>query len=84
MPKNTSSQRNPVRILNPVERAWLAGVVDGEGSIFISRVTKEKRRDWKDKWEYKGSPSVLRGILPQILPYLLIKREVAGDDVEIP
>ncbi len=107
-----------VRILSPVERAWLAGVIDGEGSIFISRVlvksgysrrgffykaflsvsnsnedlvrrvrevigagyvgvTIERRRDWKDKWEYKGSPSVLRSILPQILPYLVIKEEVA-------
>ncbi len=112
------AQRSTVRILSPVERAWLAGVIDGEGSIFIARVlvksgysrrgffykaflsvansnedivrrirevigmgfvglTIEKRRDWRDKWEYKGSPSVLRGILPQILPYLIIKQEVA-------
>jgi hypothetical protein len=103
---------------SPVEKAWLAGVIDGEGSIFISKVvvrsgysrrgffyraflsvsnsnedfvrrirevigmgyvglTIERRRDWKDKWEYKGSPSVLRAILPQILPYLVIKEEVA-------
>ena len=27
--------------------------------------------------EYKGSGSALRGILPQILPYLVIKKEVA-------
>lgn len=118
MPKHSSPQRIVVRILSPVERAWLAGVIDGEGSIFISRIvassgysrrgffykaflsvansnedfvrrikevigmgyvglTIERRRDWKDKWEYKGSPSVLRGILPQILPFLVIKQEVA-------
>jgi hypothetical protein len=102
--------------LKPVERAWLAGIIDGEGSIYIAKVknkktrrgfsympylsvsnsnfelvarvrevigrgyvgTKgEKRGDWKDGCEYKGSGSALRGILPQILPYLVIKREVA-------
>ena len=109
-----------VRILTEVEKAWLAGVIDGEGSIFISKVTPKKFRyrrgffyrpelsvansnpallarvreivgkgyfgrdketkqnpTWKDKWQYKGSGQVLRGILPQILPYLTIKREVA-------
>jgi len=110
------AQQTGVRVLSPVERAWLAGVIDGEGSIYISKVIaihskrgfvympylsvsnsnydfvakvretigrgyvgtkKEKRFDWKDGCEYKGSGSVLRGILPQILPHLLIKKEVA-------
>jgi hypothetical protein len=38
---------------------------------------EEKRFGWKDGCEYKGSGSALRGILPQILPYLVIKKEVA-------
>lgn len=104
--------------MNEVERAWLAAVIDGEGSIFINKLVRgpaagsrrgfvyvpaislsssnewfarkvretigkgsvsfieEKRLDWKDKWYYSGSTSVLRGLLPQLLPYLLIKRQV--------
>ena len=105
-----------VRLLTPIERTWLAGVIDGEGSIYISKVKdkrsrrgffykpflsvsnsdtnlvskvreiigagfvgtkKEKRFDWKDRCEFKGQGSVLRGVLPQILPHLVIKQEVA-------
>lgn len=110
------ARQNVVRTLSPVEKAWLAGVIDGEGSIYISKVKalhskrgfvympylsvsnsnydfvakvreiigrgyvgtkREKRFDWKDGCEYKGSGSVLRRILPQILPHLVIKQEVA-------
>jgi len=113
MPKNTGSV---IRVLSPIERAWLAGIIDGEGSVYISKVKAERRKrgfvympymsvsnsnyelvakvrevigkgfvgtkketrfDWKDGTEYKGSASVLRGILPQILPYLVIKKEIA-------
>jgi len=113
---NIRNVSSVTRSLSPVERAWLAGVIDGEGSIYISRVKvkhskrgfvytaylsasnsnyefvakvrdvigrgyvgikKEKRLDWRDGCEYKGSASILRGILPQILPHLVIKREVA-------
>ncbi len=114
---------NGVRILSDTEKSWLAGVIDGEGSIFISKVTKKKgysrrgffyrpmlsvgnanssflfrvreiigkgyvgmdkegRRDWKDKWQYKGTRQVLRGILPQVLPYLVVKRKVAEKMLE--
>jgi hypothetical protein len=38
---------------------------------------KQKNQEWKDKWQYNGASGVLRGILPQILPLLLIKKEVA-------
>jgi LAGLIDADG DNA endonuclease family protein len=111
-----------VRILTAVERAWLAGVIDGEGSILISRIAatrysrrgffykpklevansnkefvdrvlsvigkgsvnlcKEKNPEWKDKWQYNGASGVLRGILPQILPHLLVKRAVAEKMLE--
>jgi len=110
-----------VRLLSDVERAWLAGVVDGEGSIFITKLApklhpryrrgffyraelsvansdprllarvrdvvgkgyfgldKERSQNpkWRDKWQYKGSGLVLRGILPQILPYMTVKRRNA-------
>lgn len=110
--------RNGVRLLSDVEKAWLAGVIDGEGSIFLSKLThgnwryrrgfiyvpalkvsnsnrafsnkvrdtigkgsvnfvEEKRSRWKDRWDYTGSGFVLRGLLPQILPHMLVKREVA-------
>ncbi len=112
------SQLHGVRRLSDIEKAWLAGVIDGEGSIFISKISpkksryrrgffyrpeltvancnssflnkvreiigkgflgmdKEKNPRWKDKWQYRGSGLVLRGILPQILPNLVVKREVA-------
>ena len=33
-----------VRLLTHVERAWLAGVIDGEGSIYISKVKAKKSK----------------------------------------
>ncbi len=48
--------------------------VIGKGSVDLD---KEKNPQWKDKWQYSGSSLVLRGLLPQILPHLVIKREVA-------
>ncbi len=105
-----------VRKLSELEKAWLAGVIDGEGSIFVAKVkgaqhrrgfiyvpllkidnsnrafvnkiqdmigkgsvhfVEENRSGWKDRWEYNGSSHVLRELLPQLLPYLLVKREVA-------
>ncbi len=118
--KNLQSR---VRTLTEVERAWLAGVIDGEGSILISRIapkkghyrrgfyyraaleisnsnplfvkrvveligkgsaalTKEKCLAWKDKWQYQGSSFVLKAILPQVLPYLVVKRKVAEKMLE--
>ncbi len=115
-PEKTTAE---VRVLTEVERAWLAGVIDSEGSVFISKVNPRKIRYrrgffyrpelsvansdprllarvreligkgyygrdksnqnpiWKDKWQYKGSGTVLRRVLPQILPYLTVKRAVA-------
>ncbi|MGA2663363.1 MAG: hypothetical protein ABSF83_00260 [Nitrososphaerales archaeon] len=109
----------PPRQLNEVEKAWLAGVIDGEGSIFIVKLTRglaaqkrrgftyvpainlsssseafakkvrevigrgsvnfieEKRYEWKDKWYYRGAGMVVRGLLPQLVPHLLIKKEAA-------
>jgi hypothetical protein len=112
-----------VRILSELEKAWLAGVIDGEGSILVSRIAprkghyrrgfyysakleiancneaflrkvadligkgsvcliKEKRLLWRDRWQYTGSSIVLKGILPQVLPYLLVKRRVAEKMLE--
>lgn len=98
------------------ERAWLAGVIDGEGAIYLSRVSdprtrrgfmyvpvlsisncdrfflirvgetigegtvqlaKRATKRWKTKWVYAASAGVLRVILPQILPYLIVKRRQA-------
>jgi hypothetical protein len=109
----------PPRQLNEIERAWLAGVIDGEGSIFLVKLTgglaaktrrgyiyvpvislgssseafarkvkeiigkgsvnfiEERRLNWKDKWYYRCGGLVVRGLLPQLVPCLLIKREVA-------
>jgi hypothetical protein len=107
--------------LDELERAWLAGVVDGEGSIFLSkvfdrayrrgfyylpqfsisnsngkfliRITKvigegtvhraRKGRDrTKTRWEYLASVGVLRAILPQILPYMIVKKSHAEEMLE--
>jgi hypothetical protein len=115
-PKDESqvaSREIVVRPLSLVESAWLAGVIDGEGSILISKVLetrgysrrgffykpklervlavigkgsvnfcKEKNQKWNDKWQYSGSSGVLRGLLPQILSLLLVKRGVAGKMLE--
>jgi hypothetical protein len=109
----------PPRQLNDIEWMWLAGVIDGEGSIYIVKLTRglaakgrrgfsyiavislsssseefarkvreiigkgsvnfteEKRLNWKEKWYYRCGGLVVRGLLPQLLPHLLIKREVA-------
>ncbi len=112
------SVKGGVRCLSEVEKAWLAGVIDGEGSIFLSKLShgsweyrrgfiyvaalslsnsneafvrkireiigkgavnlvKEDRLDWKDKWMYRGTGLTLRGLLPQLLSHLVIKRELA-------
>ena len=109
----------PPRQLNETEMAWLAGVIDGEGSIFLVKLLgglasksrrgfiyvpaislsssseafarkvkeiigkgsvnfiEEKRLNWKDRWCYRCGGLVVRGLLPQLVPHLLIKREVA-------
>jgi hypothetical protein len=117
---NPVTPTTEVRSLSNVERAWLAGVIDGEGSIFVAKIasvkgslrrdffyrpalevsnsnrefvekvrsvigkgwigcTKEKRGMWKDKWQYEGSSRVLKALLPQLLPHLVLKREVARE-----
>jgi hypothetical protein len=102
------------RTLSEAEKAWLAGVIDGEGSIFLSKVENKKtrrgyfylpsisvsnsNRDFlikvcqtigegtvclakkggsrvKPRWMYIASSGVIRATLPQILPYLIVKRE---------
>jgi hypothetical protein len=123
--EKTTEQRIPggVRILTEVEKAWLAGVIDGEGSILVAKIapkkghyrrgfyyranleianssplfvrrvlkligkgnaslTKEKHPEWKDKWQYQGSSLILKELLPQILPYLVVKKKVAEKMLE--
>jgi hypothetical protein len=125
LPNTTNSpDLHGVRQLSEVERSWLAGVIDGEGSIHVSKLTadsrtivrrdfsyvpvinlssssqefatkvkevigkgsvnfvEEKRLNWKDRWCYSGASNVLRGLLPQVIPKLLIKREVAEKVLE--
>ena len=124
-PERTAEQitTGAVRILSEVEKSRLAGVIDGEGSILISKIapkkgryrrgfyyranleiansnslfvrrvlgligkgsasfTKEKHVEWKDKWQYQGSSLVLKAILPQVLPYLVVKKKVAEKMLE--
>jgi|GEM_PF-1581379 hypothetical protein len=107
-----------IRLLNELEKSWLAGVIDGEGSIFLSKLTQgnwtyrrgfiyvasmslsnsneaflrkvqeiigkgsvnfcaEDREGWKDRWLYRCAGRVLRGLLPQLVPHLLIKKRNA-------
>jgi hypothetical protein len=121
--EKTQETKSDARKLTEVERAWLAGVIDGEGSILIAKITpetayrrrgfyysarleiansnntflqrvmeligkgstsstKEKHPNWKDKWQYTGYTSVLKAILPQILPYLIVKKRVAEKVLE--
>ena len=103
--------------MRDIDRAWLAAVVDAEGSIIVSRIKQgpqvkrgysfratlsisntnedflqhvkqiigtgnlcrlpEHRKNWKDKFQYLANANTLRAILPEILPYLIIKREQA-------
>ncbi len=109
------------RVLNEIERAWLAAIIDGEGSIMLlKRRDSRSRRGfiyvptllisntnkavlvraweligeggvypakketllWKMKWLYNGSAGVMRLILPQILPYLIVKKGQAKKTLE--
>jgi hypothetical protein len=109
------------RQMTEEESAWLAGVIDGEGSVFLSKVThpayrrgffyrpqmgvsnsnrsfltrvmeiigegtvqlaKKGGEGLKTRWEYIGASGVLRVVLPQILSYMIIKRETAGKMLE--
>lgn len=113
--RSTGNRAKP-RQMNEPEKAWLAAVVDGEGSIFLSKVrhpnyrrgffygpqlgvsntnraflaklrevvgegtvslAKKKDGKWKARWEYQAAAGVLRSILPQIMPYLIVKRAQA-------
>jgi len=121
MRKVSFSQLVRVQSLSPVERAWLAGVMDGEGSISLSKVfnrlyrraflyrpqleitnsnkpflvriaevigegtvhrNKKGDETTRTRWAYIGSAGVLRAILPQILPYMIVKREQAKKMLE--
>jgi LAGLIDADG endonuclease len=114
-PRNRRSNR-PHERTRETDRAWLAGIIDGEGSIHISRVTEPKnksgfafhpvlsitntnesilsnikritdcgsicrvrslRASWKDKYLYTANSNCVRKILPEVLPYLVAKREQA-------
>jgi hypothetical protein len=46
----------------------------GEGTVHIAKNGAER---WKTRWEYCGVAGVLRTVLPQILPYMIIKRKQA-------
>jgi len=104
-----------------MEKAWLAGVIDGEGSIFLSKVVhpayrsgffyrpqllvsnsnrpflvrvmetigegtvnRAKKGDGhpKTRWEHQGAAGVLRVMLPQIVPLLIVKRTTAEKMLE--
>lgn len=112
-----------VRTLSEVEKAWVAGVIDGEGSILITKINpkvgyrrrgfyysarleiancndiflrrlleligrgsianiKEKHPGWRDRCQYTGYSTVLREVLPQVLPYLIVKKKVAEKMLE--
>ena len=37
---------------------------------------------WKTRWMYLGTAGVLRSVLPQILPHMIVKRALAEKMVE--
>lgn len=102
--------------MKETDKAYLAGIIDGEGSLHISKVkskkanrgfvfvavmsvwnTKQKlidhiqkligegsvffkeetRKEWNDKYLWQANPNLMRKILPQLVPYLIIKKELA-------
>ena len=56
----------------------IAGVI-GEGTVHRG---KKGRDGTKTRWEYIASAGVLRVILPQILPYMIVKKAHAGKMME--
>lgn len=107
--------------MSETECSWLAGVIDGEGSILLSKafsrlyrrgffyrpqleisnsnrpfliriaevigegtIHRNKKGDesTRTRWAYIASAGVLRAILPQILPYMIVKRERAKKMLE--
>lgn len=53
--------------------------VIGEGSVHRA---KKGTEEVKTRWEYIAVSGVLRAILPQILPYMIVKRERARKMLE--
>jgi hypothetical protein len=118
VPSGVGSQapdtRVGVRSLNEIEKFWLAGVIDGEGFIILSKVTQgnwryrggfvyvasmslsnsneaflrkvreitgkgsellcRNREGLSDRWLSRCAGLVLRGLLPQLTPHLVIEK----------
>jgi len=53
--------------------------VIGEGTVHRA---KKGRGGTKTRWEYIASAGVLRAILPQILPYMIVKKTRAEKMIE--
>ena len=59
-------------------RSFLVRVMEviGEGTVHIA---ERGEGNWKTRWEYQGTAGVMRQVLPQIIPYLIIKRVQAEE-----
>lgn len=105
--KYTTSICKEPKKLTSTETAYLAGFIDGEGSLFIQKTRKnryiptiritntdkimvdfcneyggfwlcqERTVKWKPVYRWILSPSLCKFYLPQLLPYLKIKRKQA-------
>lgn len=51
----------------------------GEGTVHLARRGDERT---KTRWEYNATAGVLRKVLPQIVGYLIVKREMAEKTIE--
>ena len=69
-----------MRTMSPTERAYTAGIIDGEGCIefkWSNRKHYPNNPTWHDQHRWRCSYHGVYRILTQIYPYLIVKKEKA-------
>ena len=78
-----------MRTMTLTERAYVAGIIDGEGSIefkWANRIRRDRKGDmkyypnepkWQDQHRWRVNYHGVYRTLKQVYPYLIVKKEKA-------